>query len=94
MVFTHQMKSKLAGAKGAVQQVSLKHLDLRRARREHAHMCRRQVDADDPARGSDLIEQPVQSLTRPASRIQYSHPRAQAQTPDQPAKFGLRESIE
>jgi hypothetical protein len=57
-------------------------------------MGRRKVYADDRARRADLIQQPVQSLTRPAPRIENPHPRAQAQAPDEPAKFGFGESVE
>jgi hypothetical protein len=57
-------------------------------------MCRRQVDAGDRARGRNFIQQPIESLSATASRIEYMHSRAQTQTRDQPAKFGLGKCVE
>jgi hypothetical protein len=53
-----------------------------------------EIDPDHRTGGFDLIAQPIESLARAASCIQYPHPGAEPQATDELPNLGLRKRIE
>ena len=74
------------------QQIPLKDLDIRASEAPcRIHMRRCEIDTNYISRGFDCIEQPGESLSRTASRIQYAHPWMQTQSGNEPTQLGLCE---